>query len=142
MSSDEQPGSMRREFEFEVESTGCNAHQVEAARKVREFLTHWEYRMSVLGDEGIIRKIAYYVDGQKVDVTLTVEDLRVLLAPRRDAEVLARHWWASRGMSHGSPDRCSCGVETRPADGDEDVSDRRALAFAEHQAEMLEISDG
>jgi hypothetical protein len=65
--------------EFEVKLTECIACQREAAMKVREFLTHWEHRMAVLGDEGIIRKIAYYVDGQKVDVTLTVEDLRVLV---------------------------------------------------------------
>jgi hypothetical protein len=50
-----------------------------AALKARAFLTHWEYRMAVLGDEGVIRKISYYVDGEKVDVALTVEDLRVLV---------------------------------------------------------------
>ena len=55
----------------------------------------------------------------------------------RDIEVLARHWRQGTGLSWNSPDRCACGVETRPAKGDEDVSDRRALAFAEHQAMML-----
>ncbi len=55
----------------------------------------------------------------------------------RDAAVLARHYWQSHGMSYSSPDRCSCGTETRPVAGDEDVSDRRARSFAGHQAEML-----
>jgi hypothetical protein len=56
----------------------------------------------------------------------------------RDTEVLAQHWWQSRGMTYCSPDRCACGAETLPAIGAEGVSDRRALAFAEHQAAMLD----
>jgi hypothetical protein len=55
-------------------------------------------------------------------------------------EVLAAHWWQQRGMGYGSPDRCSCGAETRPEKGDDDVSDRRARAFAKHQAEMVTAS--
>ena len=55
----------------------------------------------------------------------------------RDAAVLARHYWQSRGMAHGAPDRCSCGAETMPVYGDEDIVERRARAFAGHQAEAL-----
>jgi hypothetical protein len=55
----------------------------------------------------------------------------------RDAAVLAHHWWQSRGMAMGSPDTCSCGANTHPVAGDEDVTERRARAFAGHQAEML-----
>ena len=55
----------------------------------------------------------------------------------RDAAVLARHYWESRGMTYGTPDRCSCGVETRPVAGDEDIVERRARSFAGHQAEVL-----
>lgn len=56
---------------------------------------------------------------------------------QRDAEVLSRHWRESMGMTYGTPDRCACGVQTFPEFGDEDVSDRRARAFAEHQAMAL-----
>ena len=55
----------------------------------------------------------------------------------RDAAVLARHYVESRGMSYGTPDRCSCGVETMPVSGYEDIIERRARSFAGHQAEML-----
>lgn len=55
----------------------------------------------------------------------------------RDAAVLARHYWAGHGMSYGSPDTCACGARTRPVAGDDDVMERRARAFAGHQAEML-----
>lgn len=55
----------------------------------------------------------------------------------RDTAVLARHWRIGVGMTSGSPDYCACGAQTRPAPGDADVSDRRALAFAAHQAAML-----
>jgi hypothetical protein len=55
----------------------------------------------------------------------------------RDAAVLARHWWQSRGMTAGSPDTCSCGTKTTPVAGDEDVTERRARAFGRHQAEAL-----
>lgn len=60
-------------------------------------------------------------------------------SPVRDriAQVLAIHWRQETGMSYGSPDRCACGVQTLPDFGDTDVSERRALAFAEHQAQML-----
>jgi hypothetical protein len=58
----------------------------------------------------------------------------------RDAEVLEQHWRESTGMTRNSPDRCACGVETRPADNDGDILDRRARAFAQHQAEMLEAA--
>lgn len=51
--------------------------------------------------------------------------------------VLAAHQRRSLGMTWGSPDRCACGVETRPEPGDEDVMDRRDRAFAAHQAAML-----
>lgn len=54
-----------------------------------------------------------------------------------DAAILAAHYHQAWGMSYGSPDRCSCGAQTRPAPGDEDVTVRRAQAFAEHQAKML-----
>lgn len=57
-------------------------------------------------------------------------------------EVLARHWRQSTGMTYGSPDRCACGVETFPLSGESDVTDRRARAFAGHQARMLLLSGG
>ena len=60
----------------------------------------------------------------------------------RNAAVLARHYWQQHGMSYGSSDRCSCGAETLPVAGDEDVADRRARAFAGHQAEMLAAAQG
>ena len=55
----------------------------------------------------------------------------------RDAAVLARHYWLSRGMTYGSADTCSCGARTLPVAGDEEVAERRARAFAAHQAEAL-----
>lgn len=64
---------------------------------------------------------------------MTEKNLDVL----RDAAVLARHYRLSRGMTHGSPDGCSCGAKTLPVSGDGDITDRRARAFAGHQAEML-----
>lgn len=60
----------------------------------------------------------------------------------RDAAVLARHYWEGRGMSYGTPDSCSCGAKTYPVTGDEDVTERRARAFAGHQAEMLAAARG
>lgn len=53
------------------------------------------------------------------------------------AGILAIHWLESRGMSYGTPDRCVCGVTTSPLPGDEDVSVRRARAFAGHQAAAI-----
>jgi hypothetical protein len=53
------------------------------------------------------------------------------------AEVLAAHWRDSGGMSYGSPDRCVCGVKTLPEPGETDVTERRATAFAAHQADEL-----
>ena len=58
----------------------------------------------------------------------------------RDAAVLAQHWREATGMTLRSPDRCACGVETRPADNDGDILDRRARAFAQHQAEVLDAA--
>lgn len=60
----------------------------------------------------------------------------------RDAAVLARHYWQSRGVSYSSPDTCACGAQTLPVAGDEDVTERRARAFAGHQAEMLADARG
>lgn len=60
----------------------------------------------------------------------------------RDAAVLAQHYWDQQGMSYGSPDTCSCGARTIPVSGDEDIKDRRARAFAGHQAEMLAAARG
>lgn len=54
-----------------------------------------------------------------------------------DAAILARHYWAERGLSSSTPDRCACGTRTVPLAGNEDMTDRRAQAFAEHQARML-----
>jgi hypothetical protein len=59
-----------------------------------------------------------------------------------DAEILARHYWEGRGMTHRSADTCACGVQTFPAPGREDARVRRARAFAEHQAKMLAASRG
>ena len=55
----------------------------------------------------------------------------------RITDILSHHWWESRGMSWNSADGCSCGAHTLPQPGDADISERRALAFAKHQAEML-----
>lgn len=60
----------------------------------------------------------------------------------RDANVLADHYWQERGMSVGSADRCSCGAWTIPFPGDTEAGERRAQAFAQHQAEMLAIARG
>ena len=57
------------------------------------------------------------------------------------ASVLAAHQVESRGLTFGSPDRCTCQVEVLAApyllddtDHHEDVLSRRAVAFAAHQA--------
>lgn len=52
-------------------------------------------------------------------------------------QILAVHYWESKGMTYGSPDRCSCGVGTTPEAGDEDATVRRARAFATHQADAI-----
>jgi hypothetical protein len=52
-------------------------------------------------------------------------------------DVLAAHYIRAHGMTYSTPDRCACGVEAYPQDGDEDVSVRRARAFAAHQTAML-----
>ena len=48
--------------------------------------------------------------------------------------VLSEHYRVATGLSYGSADECACGTKTRPLSGDEDVTQRRARAFAEHQA--------
>ena len=54
-----------------------------------------------------------------------------------DVDVLTRHFLQQRGMSAGSPDTCSCGWRTFPASGEENITERRARAFAAHQAQVL-----
>jgi hypothetical protein len=53
------------------------------------------------------------------------------------AEVLAEHQVEGRGMTYGSPDSCTCGAKTYAERGDEEISIRRAQAFAAHQAAVL-----
>lgn len=55
--------------------------------------------------------------------------------------ILAGHQIEGRGMSHGAPDTCTCGAQTWPERGDEDVMVRRHRAFAQHQAEALAIGE-
>ena len=52
-------------------------------------------------------------------------------------DVLAFHWRRGSGLTHNSPDVCACGARTLPEKGDEDVSERRARAFAKHQTERI-----
>lgn len=54
------------------------------------------------------------------------------------AEVLAAHQKVSMGMTSGSPDTCKCGERVYPErDHDIEVTLRRDVAFAAHQAAML-----
>lgn len=53
------------------------------------------------------------------------------------AELLAQHRVELHGMSHRTPDRCTCGATTMPLAGDDDIAERRARAFALHQAEEV-----
>ena len=60
------------------------------------------------------------------------------------ASVLAAHQVESRGLTFGSPDRCTCQVEVLAApyllddtDHHEDVLSRRGRSFAAHQADAV-----
>lgn len=57
------------------------SNRAEAARRVRDFLADWNEWMRVPGDGGEIRKVTHRNEwDQKVEFTLTVEDLGAILA--------------------------------------------------------------
>lgn len=53
------------------------------------------------------------------------------------AAVLAEHQKVSMGMTYGSPDTCRCGEQVYPERGETEVTLRRDVAFAAHQAATL-----
>lgn len=74
------------------------------------------------------------------DVTAMVERIRdaaVAAAREEAATILANHQRASTGMTYGSPDVCMCGERIYVEPGEEEVTIRRARAFAMHQAGVL-----
>lgn len=95
------------------------------------------YRADVVG---IRHPDAEFIAHARTDIPKLLAELtRIEQALDREglAGVLVSHNWESRGMSYGSPDGCSCGAKTLPEPGEDDVTIRRARAFAAHQTRAI-----
>ena len=94
-------------------------------------------RMAAISDQAI--RIAEDVWTED-EPTLAEYELteRIVAAAREEAAtILANHQRASTGMTYGSPDVCMCGERIYVEPGEEEVTIRRARAFAMHQAGVL-----
>lgn len=59
---------------------------------------------------------------------------------KKVSDFLAGHQKVSMGMTSGSPDTCKCGERVYPQAADDEISQHRDVAFAEHQADALSVA--